>query len=247
MAPPLAEAHIAAEARLRRLTRRAIARIWRTLPGHDRSDLAEWLGRAVPVVLTAQRASVALTEAYLARSLERPPLGLDPERLIGSAARRGSPLEEVYRRPFVTLWSGLAEGRPFEEASAAALARAEGSAAMDVQMAARETFDAIELSDDGIYGYERVADGGACDFCQEVDGAYVKASDGFAFALHNNCGCTLEPLDEPHSGAVTLPDGTPVRDYQYGPLNDRVAVQDHGELGAVLADPTHEFSGQEVL
>lgn len=57
----------------------------------------------------------------------------------------------------------------------------------------------------------------------------------------HNCGCSLEPLTEPHRGAVHLPDGTEIRPFAYGPLNEKVAVQLHEELGPVLTGPTHSF------
>lgn len=226
MASALVRAHILGEQRLRRIVTGAVARAWRSLPAYNEADVDEWLLRVLPLVAGAQRQSVALTEAYLARSLDRRPIGINPAKLIGSAVRNGTPPEDVYRRPFVTLWSSLADGKGFEAATAAGLARATSTAAMDVQLAARATFGAVQGADDGVYGYQRVADGGACEFCQAVDGAYVKAGD--AMALHNNCGCSLEPLTAPHPRAAKLPDG--------------VAVHEHGELGPMLGSPDHDFT-----
>lgn len=237
----LAQAHIAAEATLRSVTIRAVENLWASLPAYNRENLDEWLSRVVPVVLAAQRQSVTITEAYLARALDRRPLGLDVAEVVGSIRGGVSP-DEVYGRPFVTIWTALGNGTPYADAMAAGLARATGTAAMDVQMAMRAAADAVDAADETMFGYQRVADPGACDFCQEVDGAYVKGSDGFVMALHNNCGCGLEPLTEPHPRAVHLPDGTQVRPYQYGPLNDKVAVHDHGELGPVLGSPDHDFT-----
>jgi len=192
----------------------------------------------LPLVGTAQRTSVALTEAYLANRLRRQPLGLSPERLIGTRARRGTAPEEVYRRPFVTLWGGLGAGKGFEEASGEALARIASTIGMDVQLAFRETAAAVQEADEGIYGYQRVADGGAsCAFCSEIDGAYVKSAE--VFPLHNNCGCGLEPLTEPHPRAAWLPSGAAVR--------ENFAIHEHGELGAVLTDPAHEFTTEAML
>lgn len=225
MASALAEAHIEGQARLRGLTSDTLAAIWASLSGYDRDNIPEWLANAVPTVLTAQRASVALTNAYLAAARERQPLPISTERLIGAAVRQGVSPQEVYQRPFVTLWTGLKDGKPFEEASAAALARAQGAAAADVQLAMRATAGAVEKADPGIYGYQRVADGGACSFCLEVNGAFVKSAS--AFPLHNNCGCGLEPLTSERSST---------------PLPETVAVHEHGELGAVLADPAHDFT-----
>lgn len=226
MASPQARAHIEAQRRLRSTVASAAVNAWRGLPGWDRTDIERFTAYVVPLVLTGQRTSVALTNAYLARYLQRAPLGIPVGELLGAGVRNGVAPQEVYSRPFVTLWSGLQEGKPFEDAFRAAQARVESTAAMDVQLSMRATFDAAEKRDERIFGYERVADGGACAFCLEVDGAFVKSGD--AMALHNNCGCSLEPLTEPYDGAVELPPG--------------VAVHEHGELGAVLADPAHSFT-----
>lgn len=43
-----------------------------------------------------------------------------------------------------------------------------------------------------IVGYTRVADPGACAFCQEVDGAFLRSSD--PMPLHPGCGCGVEPI-----------------------------------------------------
>ena len=102
---------------------------------------------------------------------------------------------------------------------------------MDVQLSARATFDAVQAADSGIYGYQRVADGSACEFCQRLDGAYVKSAS--AMALHNGCGCSLEPLTAPHRLAAYLPSG--------------VAVHEHGELGPMLGSPDHSFTGPSGL
>lgn len=206
----------------------AVERIWRDLPGYDRPNLEEWLSRVIPVALSAQRQSVSLTEGYLARALGRRPLGLDPAGLIGSAVRNGTSSEEEWRRPFVATWTALGKGVEYEDAVAAGLSRALGTAAMDPQLSMRATFSAVQSVDPRISGYQRVADGGACAFCSEVDGAVVRSAD--AMPLHNNCGCGLEPI----IAAETPPAPTPPP--------PTVAVSQHGELGPVLHDPAHEFT-----
>lgn len=225
MASPLAETHIEALRRLRGLTGRTVEKIWRDLPGYDREHIDQWLSYVVPVILTAERSSVALTDAYLARALERQPLGVDNDAIL-AGLRGGTDPAEVYQRPFVTVWTALGAGTAWEDAVAKGLHRATSTAAMDVQLAFRATADEIGQADDGIYGYQRAADGNACTFCRTVDGAYVKQAS--AMALHNHCGCGLEPLTAPHRLAAKLPSG--------------VAVHEHGELGAVLADPAHSFT-----
>lgn len=244
MSVSLAQAHILGEKRLRDGAVRAFERIWRGLPAYDRGNLDQWLSEALPIAEAAQRQSVALTNAYIARSLERQPLGLDPSALTGAGIRNGALPAEVYERPFITIWTALKDGTAYEDAVASGLARATSTAAMDVQLSMRATANAVQTADSSIYGYARVADAGACEFCLTVNGAYVKSAS--AMPLHNHCGCGLEPLTSVHRGAVYLPDGTQAREYQYGPLSP-VAVHEHGELGPVLTDPNDHFTSASDL
>lgn len=224
--PPLVDAHIEGQARLRLLLEQSITSTWNGLPGHDRDNVDEWLSKVLPAVETSQRASVALTEAFLAQSLERKPLGIPQDELIGAAVRNGTAPATVYERPFITLWGGLGSGLDYQAAAKKALDRATSTAAMDVQLSMRATADAVQENAGGIYGYKRAADATACDFCKEVDGAYVKRAS--AFPLHNRCGCGLEALTEPHPLAVKLPSG--------------VAVHEHGEMGALLTAAGDHFT-----
>lgn len=231
MASPLTEAHIGAQKRLRDALTAIIATAWRDLPAYDRADIPAFLDTAVPAVLAAQRQSVALTEAYIARYLGRRPVGIAPAALIG-AGIRGTDPAEVYARPFVTVWTALSEGVPYESAVSAGLSRATEMAAFDVQASMRATSGAVQsATPEGFYGYQRVANGDACDYCAEIDGAYVKFAD--AMPLHPNCGCGLEPLTAPHPRAAKLPSG--------------VSVHEHGEMGAIIADPAHAFTGPSGL
>ena len=219
----LVDAHITAQERLRRLVANGVERTWTDLGAWNEPDAERFIATVVPFVRASQKQSVMLTNAYVAKYLGRRPTALDPRLL--DTLRAGVPADEVYHRPFVTVWTALKAGTRFEDAVNAGLARATSTAAMDVQLASRATFTALEQADDAIYGYQRVADAGACDYCQAIDGAYVKSAD--AMALHNHCGCSLEPLTAPRGQS---------------PLPDTVAVHEHGELGPVLGAPEHNFT-----
>lgn len=216
---------------MRRIASDVVGRAWRDLGSWDEKDVNRFLAVAVPTVLAAQRSSVAMTEVFIARFLGRSPHGLAVDDLIGASVRAGTPPEEVYRRPFVTLWSSLAQGTAYLDAVNAGLARATSTAEMDVQMSMRATANAVQQTEEGIFGFQRVANPGACEFCVRIDGAYVKSAD--AMPLHPRCGCGLEPLTQPHPRAATLPSG--------------VAVHQHGELGPVLTDPAHAFTSASDL
>lgn len=249
MASALAAAHIEGERRLRAATVRALTAIWSGLPGYDRANLDQWLSEVLPILEAGQRQSVNLTNAYLARSLERQPLPLDTGELLGAGVRNGTTPAEVYERPFVTLWGGLADGLRYEDALSKALARGQGMAAWDVQASMRAAANAVQDRSEGIYGFQRVADPGACQFCTEVDGAYVKRAD--AMPLHNHCGCGLKALTEPHKLARLLPDGTPAdpaeRERLGYPATPGVAIQQHGEMGPVLTAAGDHFTSESEL
>ena len=181
----LADRQIQLNQRLRESTDAAVRRIWGSLPDYNRPSLDRWLSQVLPVVLGAQRQQVAVTQAYLSAALDRPAASIDPEAVIGSAARAGTPPEEVYTRPFIQVWQALATGRPYVEAVNVGLARATSSAAMDVQLAMRDTLKAVGDIDPAIAGYQRVADPGACEYCLLLDGAQFRTED--PMPIHNFC------------------------------------------------------------
>ncbi|MDP2710803.1 MAG: hypothetical protein Q8O56_06255 [Solirubrobacteraceae bacterium] len=266
--PVETRANMRAQTRLQAWIALGMRHAWRSLRGYDEDDAGEFVALAVLLVLAAQRQSVMLVDAYIALLLRQRAIGLNPDRIIGGL-RGATTLDEVYRRPFVTVWTGLRDGRSFEDATRAGLHRAVAAAVLDVQLAQRAALQAAQdassttrttqtqrgnRGDTGgggreaqrgntrttqIYGFARAANPGACAFCRLVDGAYVKRAD--AMALHPHCRCSLVPLSGPHPGAARLPDGTPIS--QLTPQVDvpGVALHHHGEYGAVLSDPRHNF------
>lgn len=220
----LADANLQLQARLRALLVAAVGTAWTELRGYDRQNVDEWLSAVLPIVDAAQRQSVALTDAYVARALDRQPLGIDPTRLIGAAVRAGTAPATVYTRPFIQTWGALANGVAYQAAAAQGLHRAQSAARMDVQISHFAAYGAIQSADPAIRGYQRIADASACAFCRLVNGAFVKSAS--ASPLHNGCGCGLRPV---------------LRDVEPTPLPAGVAVHDHGELGPLLGDPAHHF------
>ena len=166
-----------------------------------------------------------MTEAFVLRRLRLAPIGLDAGELTGAAVRGGVTPEEVYRRPFVNVWTALGKNEPWDAAVNAGEARATASAEMDVQLAHRASYGALQRAEPRIKGYRRRANGGACSFCVLVNGAFVKRAD--AMPLHNRCGCGLDPIMQ-EVAVSSVPEG--------------VAVHQHGELGPLLTDPAHDFT-----
>ena len=94
-------------------TRQAVAnhveRQWRALPDHRDDKIAGFLEGVLPVVEAGQARAVALTDAYLSSRLGLTgPVGLAVDKLTGAAVRNGVLPADVYTRPFVTVWAGIA-------------------------------------------------------------------------------------------------------------------------------------------
>ena len=142
MAPRLADLHILAQERLRAALEKSVAVAWQVLPSYDEVDVAPWLDLVVPMVLGAQRRSVALTNGYVALALDRPTFKIEPDDVIASVRGDVTP-EQVYRRPFVTVWTGLKDGVAWADAVNAGEARAVAAAVTDVQLAMRATLLAV--------------------------------------------------------------------------------------------------------
>lgn len=231
MASPLAARHIAAETKLREGTARALARLWRALPGYDRKNVDEWLANVVPFVTEAQQLSISLTDAYLAARMRRQPVGV----ALGDLALRDP--AQTYERPFVAVWAALKQGRAFEQAVAAGLSHAAGAAATDVQRAMTGTLQTVGGADDLILGYQRVINPGACELCQAASTQRYKFDD--LMPIHGGCGCGVDVID------ATARSGFSGK-YANDPVIERdgltVAVREHDELGPVLTNAAHAFS-----
>lgn len=195
MSLDLAKNHILVQERIRQTTKTAIRRLWTQLGHYDEADVQPFLDQVVPLVRAAQLQSVSAVELFLSRRLDIPLPGLDPEPLIGAGARNGVAPETVYRRPFVDVWKALGDGVPWDEAVDRGMARAMNTAATDVQLSMREAARAMGGAEEGIYGYERVADGSACDLCLIASTQRYHTDD--LMPIHDNCGCGVEPLTEP--------------------------------------------------
>lgn len=140
----LAEQHIAAQERIRELLVQAVTAAWDSLPSYDEENVRTFVDRVVPLVGAAQRQAVAMTEAFLSRSLGQQPIGVPRQGAIGAAVRSGTDPEDVYRRPFVTVWTALKQGTPYDAAVGEGRTRAQVLAQTDVQLAMRATLQAFQ-------------------------------------------------------------------------------------------------------
>lgn len=212
---------------------------WNALPNYRDNQVDPFLNKVVPLVQAGQSRAVALTDAYLSKTLGSKPVGLDLAQLTGASVRNGVDPRVVYARPFTTLWTSIGT-IGFSLAAIKALDRLMSTAEMDVTMAARDASQAYAGQSSRIVGWTRVADPDCCDFCQAIDGARVASED--ASPLHNNCGCTLEPIE-----ADSLESAAGFTSFAPGSEFGDVLIQAHGELGPVITYKGYNFTGPNDL
>lgn len=253
----LAQAHIAANTRVQQVAAAAAFTAWISLGSYDEEDVPTFLGRVVPVVLAAQRQTVALTVAYVGRTIRRRVVAPDVNTVTGAAIRTatpevieasqrgglalapnaiGVPPEVVYRRPFVETWSGLAAGKPWRDAVVAAGDRVASTAAMDVQNAMRHTLRAVGEREDLILGYRRVPDADACPFCKLIAGRRYLTSD--LMEVHPRCACGVDVITAENRDEFT---GKRKNDLAIS-SDVRATVVQHGELGPLLVSADHDIT-----
>jgi len=227
--------HIAAQARIRGLTAAKIERLWRELGSYDREDLPRWLERVIPVAQAAQRQSVVATDAYLAEAMGRRPLGLDPDDLIGAAARGGTSPEDEWARPLTVTWGALGAGKLWEDARKFGATDATRLAVTDVQLAMRNAVYSVGQQDKNIFGWERVPNPGACELC--LIASTQRYTTDHLMPIHDRCGCGVAPLTSTSDSIINR---DLYRDLKADGAMDRitsqrtVSVREHGELGPVL-------------
>lgn len=165
-----------------------VGRAWDALPDHEESSVPLFCDTVVPVVEAAQRQSVRMLDGFCARESDRSALGLDPKDLVGAAARKETSPSEVYRRPFVELWSLLKEGRLWEDANHAARARLLTAVETDILRAQMLAAARVVELDPGTRSMERVLRG-TCEKCAEAqrNGGTVETP------IHPGCQCSVVP------------------------------------------------------
>lgn len=222
--------------RTREAVRNHAEKVWRALPEHRDAQIDPFLKAVVPTVRAGQVRAVALTNAYLAQKTGNTKLySLKVDDLVGSAARNGIDPDLVYRRPFETVW-GAVEKIGYAAAIAKGMSRLLSTVDMDVQMASRNATLAVGAASEGrIVGWIRVADPSCCDFCQMLDG--VKTGPDEPQPLHNNCGCTADPIE------VNTPAAEDINgSFAPGEEIDDVLIEEHGELGPVITFKDNNFT-----
>lgn len=194
MSLELARSHIDAQARIKLRVRAGVRAAWVSLGSYDEADVEVFLARALPLIRAGELASISALQSFLGRSLGRPVAAIDPAGVV-DGIRNGAAPEEVYRRPFVETWTALKNGTLWEQAVQQGLERAVSAASTDLQLAMTHGAKAFGGADDGIYGYQRVANSGACDLC--LIASTQRYFTDTLMPIHNYCNCGVSAITEP--------------------------------------------------
>jgi hypothetical protein len=218
---------------------------------HRDADLARFVASVVPVVLAGRRQVSALTDSYLSRMLGTTPLGpIDTDALRGVDAR------EVYARPFVTVRTKLSQGMAYDAAVAAGAARLTDIALADMQLAKTHTSRGL-YQRAGVTRYARTLTGTInCALCTIASTQTYSSAD--LLPIHPGCDCGTRPVA---AGDRSRMDADLTRTHEA--VEDRLGasdsggrapdyrkqliVQEHGELGPLLAVRGQHFQGASVM
>lgn len=165
--------------RIRLVTGAQLASVWDNLDGY--SDDEQWLTLAVPILTAGQTRAVSLQIASLEAILATR-LAFDTPSILERATID-------ITQPFIALATALGNGDPFTAAVAAGRDRAQAVGESGVTFASRA---ANTAADEHVHGWERVPEGGACDWCKLVAQQTYKTADSASFG-HLRCACDVIP------------------------------------------------------
>ena len=220
----------------------SLARQWTNLGSWDEADVARLTARVVPLVRAGQLSTAASTDAYLAQVVAE--ITGEPAATVGVPAARATdlrpvPAQEVYRRPFVEVWSALKSGHRFSEALSIGADRLTRLAEDDLNLAHRHAAN-YSLETRGIVTYRRVtrpefSRSGSCALCGLA--SQQTYHTGRLLPIHTRCGCDVLPVIGSADPAARLN----AEDAHDIPDGFDVVVHEHGELGPVLAVAGQHF------
>jgi hypothetical protein len=156
---------------------------WDQLDTVDEDQVEEFEARTSILLEGVKVATVGAATAFVSRQLAvRPP----------SIAARSVAVAPDLRAPFTATWHALAEGRPFDEAIISGRGQADAVAQTFVTSTARRTGDAVATATGRTVRWRRVAEPGACAWCQRLDGSTYRSAAKADFG-HKRCSCDVVP------------------------------------------------------
>lgn len=244
-----------------------VLRIWSTLDSWRDRDAARLARLVVPVVQAGQVTVGQATSAYMASQAGQAfnatvaPPAVPAAVVIGG---RGVPGGEVYRRPFVQIYTALDAGKSLLDAVGIGRSRLAEIADLDLQraysLAAQHAMNNLpERYRPRLW--RRVTTGGhSCALCVVASTHRYHRSD--LHPIHRKCDCRVEPdfsgdagqmlddnvLERVHAAVADLT-GTSDRGGRAPDYRQLIVemTAEHGELGPLLVRPSDHFTGPSDL
>ena len=222
---------------------------WSSLGSWRDEDIEKFVARVVPVIQAGQKQVADLTNSYLSGIARLNGVAAGEAVYLPLAELRGVTLDEVYRRPAVSTYSALSEGKTLSEAVAIGRNRLDATVRLDTQMAQVRTSHARLSTDKRVNGYQRILGiGEVCLLCSLA--STQRYSRGNLMPIHARCKCTVAPI---YGGS---PIGQVINEKRYTEINTAIAdakergvtlrsveVREHGEYGPVLTWKGQSFDG----
>lgn len=179
--------------------------------------------------------------------------------LATSALRNGVDEATVWKRPFVTMRTALAQGKSIKEAVNLGASRAEYLASTEVQLARRGAGLQARSSNDRIVGYIRTLTGAEnCALCYVASTQRYRKSD--LLPIHPGCDCGEMPIYGRQDPGQVIDEMRLSKTHQaieerFG-ISDRgarepdyrqILIADHGEIGPTLTVRNQKFTGPNDL
>lgn len=230
---------------------------FKALPNYRDGDAAAFIEQVLPVVLGAQQQMGQLTDGYLAQVIADM-LGTAPAPAGVRLAEdlRGTPPSEVYRRPFVTVWTALSNGKDMTDAVTQGANRLANITSTDMQLARTHATRQALAGNPRFRYFRRVLRGSFnCALC--VLASTQRYNKERLMPIHPGCDCGVRPipgdqdpgqvidedlLREAHAavakGTGKSDPGGRTPDYR-----SVIITREHGEIGPLLAVKRHDFTG----
>ncbi|MFJ8755672.1 hypothetical protein [Streptomyces cyaneofuscatus] len=231
-----------------------------SLGSYRDADAALFIERVLPVVLGVQQQLGQITDAYLSAVIADMMGGATaPAGAALSDELRGVPPEDVYRRPFVQVWTALSHGHDPADAIGQGRTRLLSITETDLQLA--RTHAARDSMERGGARYfrRRLSSGKNCALCTIASTQRYRVEN--LMPIHPGCHCKPEPLpgnrDPGHvideqllkdaHAAIARDLGESDAGGRAPDYRDVIITREHGEYGPLLAVRRNNFTGPDDL
>jgi len=233
---------------------------WDGLEDYRDSSSRLFLDQAVPLVQAARETAASTQAAMIGAQLTalgQPPDWVVPIAEIASdkTLRNGTPIDEVYLRPFTELWRLLGEGQNFDSAVEKGAQRVRQLIETDLQLSRTHTSKNFFSHEPRVLGFRRVPTGVyTCALCLVASTQRYRSFD--LLPIHPGCDCSVAPivgtgksehvvdrdfLDQIHE-AIQKTFGMSARDAREVDYRKIMVVHEHGEIGPMLAKRGNHFT-----